>query len=96
VTELQPIGNLPMEDWSRPKRLTPDEVPLNEREQLVLDLVEVGVSLRKAEDLVARFPFERIRQQLKWLPSRGPQRPASLLIVAIERDFDAPVYGADD
>lgn len=97
MTELKPIGDLlPTQDWSRPKRITPDELPLSEKDQLILSLAEVGVSLRKAEDLVERYPWERIRQQLKWLPARGARRAASLLIVAIEKDFDAPVYGAKE
>lgn len=97
MTELRPISEiLPGGEWPRPKRMTPDEVPLSEGEELILELVEVGVSLRKARDLVERFPYERIRQQLKWLPARSPQRPASLLIVAIERDFDKPIYGGKD
>ncbi len=94
MNEVKPIGELVPRDWRPPKGMTPDELPLSEGEELVLDLVAVGVSRRKAEDLVTHFPYERIRQQLKWLPAREARRPASLLIVAIERDFDAPHYGA--
>jgi len=95
MSALDPIGEmLPGGEWPRPKRITPDEVPLSEGDELILQLVQVGVSLRKARDLVERFPYERIRQQLKWLPERGARRPASLLIVAIERDYDKPIYGA--
>lgn len=93
MSDLEPIEALVPKNWRPPKGMTPDELPLSEGEELVLDLVEVGISRRKAEDLVCRFPYERIRQQLKWLPARGARKPASLLIVAIERDFDAPVYG---
>jgi hypothetical protein len=71
---------------------TPDEVSLSERDQLVLDLVELGVALRKAESLVRRFPAEDIRKQLNWLPFRSARRPASMIIAAIENDYDKPAY----
>ena len=60
--------------------------------ELVLELVQVGIGLRKAESLVKAFPESRIRKQLGWLPLRAARRPASLLIAAIEHDYDAPVY----
>ena len=72
--------------------VTPDEAQLSERDQLVLELVEQGVGLRKAESLVDSFPWKKIRKQLKWLPYRSARRPASLLIASIERDYGAPAY----
>lgn len=83
---LKPIGSL------FPKQPGPDEVPLSERDQLVLELVEVGVSLRKAENLASRFPALKIRRQLDWLPYRSARRPASMIIAAIENDYDEPAY----
>lgn len=71
---------------------SPDEVQLSERDQLVLELVEQGVGLRKAESLVDSFPWKKVRRQLKWLPYRSARRPASLLIASIERDYGAPAY----
>lgn len=71
---------------------TPDEVALSERDQLVLDLVELGVALRKAESLVRRYPNQDIRKQLDWLPFRSARRPASMIIAAIENDYDKPAY----
>jgi len=85
MTELKPIGGL------SPK-LPPDEVPLSEADQLILELVEVGVSLRKAENLVRNHPSLRIRRQLDWLPYRSARRPASMIIAAIENDYDEPAY----
>lgn len=94
MAELKPIGEiLPVPH--QPKRFrgpTPDDAPLNERDQLVLELVQAGISLRKAENLVKKHPTELIRKQLDWLPLRAARRPASLLIAAIERDFEAPAY----
>ena len=94
MTELKPINEiLPESQKGRRKgQITSDELPLTVREELVLSIVELGVSLRKAEYLVNRYPESRIRRQLAWLPKRGARRPASLLIASIERDFDAPAY----
>ena len=75
-----------------PSNGSPDEAQLSESEELVLALVEVGVSLRKAEHLVDSYPHEKIRRQLKWLPRRPAKRPASLLIAAIENDYGPPAY----
>jgi len=75
---------------------TPDEVALSERDQLVLELVELGVALRKAESLVRRYPNQEIRKQLDWLPFRSARRPASMIIAAIENDYDKPAYANGD
>lgn len=86
MTELKPIGDL------HENQLNPDDMPLSARDQLVLELVEVGVSIRKAENLVKRFPDAKIRRQLDWLPYRSARRPASMIIAAIENDYDEPAY----
>jgi hypothetical protein len=75
---------------------TPDEIALSEKDQLILELVEVGVALRKAESLVRRFPVQEIRQQLHWLPFRSARRPASMIIAAIENNYDKPAYANGD
>lgn len=90
---LEPIGELLPEAGRRSKRRqTPDEAVLSESEELVLELVHVGVGLRKARSLVSEYAPERIEKQLRWLPLRAARRPASLLISAIENDYDPPVY----
>ncbi len=76
----------------RKSKVLPDEPLLSPRDQLVLGLCEVGIGLRKAESLVNQYPEDKIRQQLAWLPFRAARRPASLLITAIEQDYDPPVY----
>lgn len=98
MSDLQPIGEfLPEADRRRrAKKATPDDVPLTDTEQLVLDLVRTGINLRKAESLVGEFPEELIRKQLRWLPLRAARRPASLLIASIEHDYDAPAYAKDE
>lgn len=90
---LEPIGELLPEVPRRShRRRTPDEAELTETEELVLELVHIGVGLRKARSLVNEYPAERIERQLRWLPLRAARRPASLLISAIENDYDPPVY----
>lgn len=98
MTELKPIGEIrPSSDRrGRSRKPTPDDAPLTETEQLVLELVRVGINLRKAESLVSEFPEELIRRQLRWLTLRAARRPASLLIAAIEHDYDAPAYAKDE
>lgn len=94
MTDFNPIGEIlpPVGRNQRSRRPTPDEAPLSEHDQLVLELVQVGIGLRKAESLVKAFPETQIRKQLLWLPMRAARRPASLLIAAIEHDYDAPAY----
>jgi hypothetical protein len=77
---------------NRPRTPTPDEVALGDDDELVLELVQLGVALRKAEQLVRTYPAERIRRQIRYLPYRAPKKPPSLLIASIEHDYDAPAY----
>ena len=96
MTDLEPIREFMPDPTKRPrKRRSPDEAVLSDRDELVLELVQVGIGLRKAQSLVERHPSEVIRRQLRWLPQRAARRPASLLIAAIEHDYDAPVYAPD-
>lgn len=93
MSELEPIGEiLPQSLPNKPEPLSPDEAVLSEREELTLELMEFGVSMRKAEQLVTRYPLKKLRRQIRWLPLRGPKRPASLLIASIENNYDAPAY----
>lgn len=94
MTELRPIRELMSDEERRRRRRaqSPDDAQLTDKEELVLELVHVGVGLRKAESLVNHFSAERIRRQLKWLPHRAARRPASMIIAAIENDYDEPAY----
>lgn len=96
MTELRPVSEiLPSSGRHDPAgRSGPDEAKLSRSDELVLELVEVGIGLRKAESLVRAYPEPRIRKQLEWLPMRAARKPASLLIAAIEHDYDPPVYAA--
>lgn len=92
MNRLMPIGEMLPEQPSRRRRLSPDDAVLTDAEELTLDLVRIGIGLRKAQNLVERYPHDRIAQQLEWLPLRAARRPASLLIAAIEHNYDPPVY----
>ena len=91
---MEPIGEL-LPDKGTPGRrrqTPPDEVPLSEQEELTLELVQLGIALRKAEHLVKTYPRARILQQIAWLPARSPKHKASLLITAIENNYGKPAY----
>jgi hypothetical protein len=62
---------------------------MNENE-ILSALVDAGLSHRKAAEIVNRFDPDRISKQLHWLPYRNPKVPASLLISAIEQDYEPP------
>jgi hypothetical protein len=94
MSQLEPIGELmgePPKRRSLRGRQTGEPV-FSRHDQLVLELIEFGVSLRKAEYLVTTFPEERVRRQIEWLPLRAARRPASLLIASIEHDYEKPAY----
>lgn len=54
---------------------------------LVAELDAVGLDEGQIDWLTGRFPLERIRRQLDWLPPRQPRNPAGMLIRAIEEDW---------
>ncbi len=58
--------------------------------ELLERLVEAGLSHRKAVEVVNRFDADRILRQLHWMPYRNAKVPASLLISAIEQDYEPP------
>lgn len=62
---------------------------MNESEMLG-NLVEAGLSHRKALEIVNRFDHDRILRQIHWLPYRNAKVPASLLVSAIEQDYEPP------
>jgi hypothetical protein len=58
--------------------------------ELLDQLVEAGLSHHKAAEIVRRFDQDRIYRQLHWLPYRNAKVPASLLVAAIEQDYEPP------
>jgi hypothetical protein len=57
-------------------------------------LAAAGLNSDQIAGLLRRFPPERIRRQLDWLPQRRARNPAALLIRAIEDDWGAPREGS--
>jgi hypothetical protein len=70
------------------------------RGQILRQLIGLGVGGSVAEQLLQRFPLERIQQQLDWLPHRKARKPASMIVAAITENYDMPAAfyqaGADD
>lgn len=50
-----------------------------------------GLSQDEIEDLIARFPIEKIERQIAWMGFRKAKSPKRYLMAAIEGDYDAPV-----
>jgi hypothetical protein len=61
-----------------------------EQDGLMPELQAVGLNPEQIEWLLKRFPRERLRRQLDWLPRRQARNPAALLIRAVEGDWGAP------
>ena len=54
------------------------------------ELVRIGVSLQKTEELLSRHSEESIRNQINWLPFRNLNKPVAGLIKAIEQSWEMP------
>lgn len=77
-------------------RRTEHEEPSNQGSALVEVLVERGISRKRAGEVVAQFPAERIREKVAlhdWLlkgKERAPKNPPGFLLAAIEEDYALP------
>ena len=60
------------------------------REHLASQLIVHSISRTKAIELVNRFSKEEIERQITWLPYRAAKTRASLLIAAIENNYEPP------
>jgi hypothetical protein len=67
-----------------------ESFPTGDRKPLAPALDGVGLDAEPIDSLLQRFPAERIRRQLDWLPHRQARNPAALLIRAIEQNWSAP------
>lgn len=54
------------------------------------ELVRIGVSLQKTEELLSRHSEEVIRKQIDWLPFRNLNKPVAGLVKAIEQNWEMP------
>ncbi|MBN9501325.1 MAG: hypothetical protein BGO01_08585 [Armatimonadetes bacterium 55-13] len=57
--------------------------------RLAKELLILGVSSKQVTRLLG-YDLDRVEQQLAWLPLRNPRKPASLIVAAIDQDFEAP------
>ena len=61
-----------------------------EQQKVAGQLRGLGVNDEQIESLLTRFEVPCIQRQMDWLPYRHAKNPASFLIAAIERDYEAP------
>ena len=101
--ELQLKGFLRRVEYTRPGKEAPEQVvyyfpsgreharpaPAGAGVELMALLVSQGVTRAVAEKLVRQYP-DRIAAQLEYLPYRGAQDPAALLVEAIRSDWSSP------
>lgn len=64
--------------------------PGNTYRPVASELVRIGVSMQKTEELLSRYPEESIRNQIDWLPFRNLNKPVAGLIKAIEQNWEMP------
>lgn len=57
--------------------------------RLAYELLVIGVSQPQVTKLLGH-DLDLIERQLQWLPYRKARKPASMIVSAIEQDFDAP------
>lgn len=67
----------------------PDETRQDRMVRLAARLMQFGVSERQILRLLT-FDLDRIERQLNWLPYRQARKRASLIVSAIEEDYEAP------
>ena len=51
----------------------------------------LGMTREQCDLLFARYPLERIENQLAWLPYRSAKNPLAFLLSAIEGDYEMPL-----
>ncbi len=59
--------------------------------QVRRSLQAFGIPPGEIDDLLSRFPMERIERQIRWMGFRKARRPRSFLRAAIENDYAPPV-----
>ena len=73
----------------------PQTPPENPQEREVWEtrrtLLALGLTKDQVETLFAKFPFERIRKQLVFLPHRHAKNQIGFLLSAIEGDYEPPL-----
>jgi len=74
----------------------PDETEAQRLVRLTARLMQLRVSNRQIGNLLA-MGLDLVERQLNWLPYRNARKKASLIVKAIEEDYEAPAnWEADE
>ncbi len=73
-----------------PLRAQPSDSSVTAEEHIRQQLRDVGVEEEWVDYLMEKFDRERIQRQLQWLPYRKAQKPARMIVSAIEKDYEEP------
>lgn len=73
----------------------PGESRNNRMVRLAGRLMQVGVSNSQIQKLLL-FDLDLVERQLDWLPFRSARKRASLIVAAIEKDYEAPANWEGD
>ncbi len=58
--------------------------------RLAIELRQLGVSDSQTRRILATHDLEVVERQLRWLPYRSARKKASMILAAIDNDYDAP------
>lgn len=90
---------MPMNNDTKDPERTDAPATETNRDRMVrvaMELMKAGVSGQQARRLLGRHDLDRIEQQLRWIDFRNPRKKASLLVAAIENDFEEPANAGRD
>ena len=88
--QLAPSGEIPPQ--LHPK---PNETHQQRMVRLAAHLMYLGVSGRHVSRLLSH-PLDFIEQQIAWLPYRNARKKASMIVAAIENNYEAPANWESD
>ncbi len=54
-------------------------------------MLEIGVARSHIRRIIATYEPERIERQIRWLQARRAKNRASLLVAAIDNDYEQPI-----
>lgn len=77
-------------DSSRPTSLDGIETASERFLRIAMALRVLGVSDIQTRLLLSQYDINRIEQQLMWLPFRNSRKKASMIVSAIQQNYDKP------
>lgn len=83
----KPVGPLP--DLPANLQRHPGESQSERMVRLAAQLMQLGVSNHQVRKLLTH-DLDKVERQLDWLPYRRARKRASLIVAAIEHDYEAP------